>query len=529
MQSISHLKPSQRKRIEYLFRRRLDKDEFITKQLSEEISSISSEINREVGILFSRDGKVLDVFVGKKNGLEFSELMKFSLDRNYYSKRRLVKSSFGTTVSEKDLLLLKKLRLDCLVVICADRDKQRRTAIMRLPPASEERFNFIDLDDQQKTAKFSELIESYEEELSRFKENNNINTSGRRALIVGCGIESDSDINYYLEELKSLLMTLNIQTVYSIWQKREIEASYLIGRGKIEEIRYLSELYDCNMIVFFNTLTPVQKKNIEDEIGLDIYDRNQIILDIFAKRAKSNEGKLQVELAYLKYQLPRLTEKDAGLSRLVGGFKTKGPGETKLEVMRRRFKDRIADLSHKIMELRRRRNFTREKRRLSNIPMVAIVGYTNAGKSTLLNRLTKSNVYVEDKLFATLDPTTRKFTFPDGFSILFSDTVGFVKNLPEELRSAFMATFEEISSADLIVHLADISNPDIQNHIEAVEEILTELAFDHIPRILVFNKADKKCESNNYLKRSDGIYISALKGEGLDNLLDKIRSYFDSR
>ncbi|MGB9599310.1 MAG: GTPase HflX [Myxococcota bacterium] len=473
--------------------------------------------------MFSREGKVLDIFVGKKCGLELSELMKLPVEKGYYSKRRLVKSSFSSTISERDLLLLKKLRLDCLVVLCGDRG---RTAVMRLPPGSEERFNFIELDTRERNIGFYDLIMSYEEELSRFRDENNIGNRGSRALLVGCGVESDSDINYYLEELKALLSTLNIESVHSVWQKREPEASFLIGRGKIEEIRYLSELYECDIIVFFNTLTPVQKRNIEDETSLKIYDRNQIILDIFAKRARSNEGKLQVELAYLKYQLPRLTERDAGLSRLVGGFKTKGPGETKLEVMRRRYKDRIAELSQKIAELRRRRDFTREKRRLSNLPQVAIVGYTNAGKSTLLNRLTGSDVYVEDKLFATLDPTIRRFTYSDGFSILFSDTVGFIKNLPEELRSAFMATFEEIKSADLIIHLADISNPDVQFHIEAVEEILTELSLDHIPRFLVLNKSDRRDKINPILKRSDGIYISALTGYGLELLLDKIRRHF---
>ncbi len=462
--------------------------------------------------------------MGKKNEINLPINLNSS-DRQYYSKIRLIKTSFGQRITERDILYLKKERLDCLVVVHLGENTKRLSAVMRLPPASVEEVRVFELSDRGENPGFYELIESFEEELSRHREKQRSNKNTRRALIVGCGIETDNDIGYYLSELSILLKTLNIETGHSVWQKRDVDISYLVGRGKISEIRYLCDLYECDMIVFFNTLTPVQKKNIEDEIGIEILDRNQIILNIFSKRARSNEGKLQVELASLKYQLPRLTERDAGLSRLVGGYRTKGPGETKLEVLKRDYRERIARLNRKIEELRNRRALLRERRKRNNIPLVAIVGYTNAGKSTLLNRITRSNVYVEDKLFATLDTSTRRYTFSDGFSVLFSDTVGFIKNLPEELKNAFMATFEEILEADLILNVVDVSRSDVHNHIEAVEEILSELGADHIPRILVLNKVDKVDPDFLYLKRSDGIMISAERGTNIDVLMNKVREY----
>ncbi|MCX7943954.1 MAG: GTPase HflX [Deltaproteobacteria bacterium] len=484
---------------------------------------ISLKTNREIAILLSRDGRVIDIFIGKRKEDWISNLPPdLAPLKSFYSKRRIIRTSFFENISEKDILLLKKLRLDCLVVITVGERSNKTIAIVRTPPTSNEPIRFIEIDRNNPNSNFSSMIESFEEEVERYKSQTSPSYGETKAIVVGCGIESDTDIKFYMDELISLLGTLNIGVIKSIWQKRLPDSAYIIGKGKLSEIKELCEIYDCDRIVFFNTLSPLQKRNIEDETGLLILDRNQIILDIFAKRAKSNEGKIQVELAYLKYQLPRLNEKDAGLSRLVGGFKTKGPGETKLEVMRRRIKEKISLLNHRIEDLKRRRDFLREKRKISGIPRIAIVGYTNAGKSTLLNYITKSNVYVEDKLFATLDPTTRRYTFPDGFVVLFSDTVGFIKNLPEELKSAFMATFEEIGYADLILNVVDASSEDVHNHIEATEEILTELGFDHIPRLLIFNKIDKLNESIR-IKRSDGIFISALTGEGIDILLNKVR------
>ncbi len=510
--------------MDYLFRRRLGKNEYVTPQLAGEMAGLSQEIQREISIIFSRDGKVLDINISKKGeaGNIFSAFLP--QEKDYYSRRRIVKTSFSEKITERDILLLNRLRLDCLVVISGLEGRLKWTAVVRTPPGSDEPLRFIELDGRE-ISDFAALIESYEEELRRFREGRSKNRDEKRALIVGCGPETESDIEFYVEEMKNLLATLNICAAESVWQKRIPESAYLVGRGKLGEIMQRARLLECDMIVFYNTLTPVQKRNIEDETGIRVCDRNQIILDIFAKRAKSNEGKIQIELAYLKYQLPRLTEKDAGLSRLVGGFRTKGPGETKLEVMRRRFREKISFLNKKIEELRQRRDFTREKRKSSKIPMISIAGYTNAGKSTLLNRITRSSVYVENKLFATLDPATRRYTFADGFPVLFSDTVGFIKNLPEELKSAFMATFEEITVSDLILHVADISSKDVYNHIEAVEEILSELGCDHIPRILILNKADKIKRSEIQFKRSDGIFISAATGEGLDLLMQRIREY----
>ncbi len=476
----------------------------------------------------NREGKVLDVIVGKKDGTDTALFDTFITTNTYYSRNRIIKTSFAKTLSDREILILNRLRLDSLVFIGLEETGRisDRVAIMRKPPNTEDRLLFLPLNDRKNESLFSTYINAFEEELSRFRENRKQNRDEKRAILIGCGQIPDREISFYLNELSSLLLTLGIKTADSLWQKRIPDTSFLVGRGKLQEIGFEAEFHNADLVVFFNSLSPMQKKNIEDTLGLQVLDRNQVILEIFARRARSNEGKIQVELASLKYQLPRLTEKDTGLSRLVGGFKTKGPGETKLEMMKRQTRERIALLSKKVQEIRRRREFTRQKRRASEIPIVAIVGYTNAGKSTLLNKLTNSTVYTEDMPFATLDPTVRRFTFDDGFSILLSDTVGFIKDLPYELKEAFMATFEEIRGADLILHLADASSEDVERQIEAVEEILVELEVDHIPRILVFNKIDMLKEAIiPGIKRSDGIYISASTGEGLSELLNKMRRF----
>jgi GTP-binding protein HflX len=263
-----------------------------------------------------------------------------------------------------------------------------------------------------------------------------------------------------------------------------------VGSGKIKEIFIRSLQAGANLIIFDHELTPSQVRSISEATELEVIDRTQLILDIFASRARSREGKLQVELAQLRYSLPRLVLKDDFLSRITGGIRARGPGETKLEILHRRISDRIAHLEKEIEHLRRERDNRRRERDRTGIPVISIVGYTNAGKSTLLNSLTGSSVHVEDRLFATLDPTTRRLRFPEEREVIVTDTVGFIRDLPAELFKAFRSTLEELQEADLLIHLADTASPMIDDHIAAVDNILQDLALDNTPTVLVFNKMD---------------------------------------
>ena len=277
----------------------------------------------------------------------------------------------------------------------------------------------------------------------------------------------------------------------------------------------------ADLLIFDCELTPGQLRSITNSTELKVLDRSMLILDIFAQRAVTKEGRLQVELAQLKYSLPRLTEKDSGLSRLTGGIGGRGPGETKLEISRRRTRKRISDLEKKIDKIASQRAVRRERRRSRGVPVVAIVGYTNAGKSTLLNALTKGDVLVESKLFATLDPSSRRMRFPNDREVIFVDTVGFIRDLPKELIAAFRATLEEVSVADVLIHLVDATNPEREKQIEIVGHTLSDLELDEKPRLLVFNKTDRltELETQSMLNAFGGLAVSAVARQGFEELL----------
>jgi len=330
-----------------------------------------------------------------------------------------------------------------------------------------------------------------------------------------------------LQELSSLVVSSGLKIAGSIFCRREKPTpDYFIGKGKAEEIGLSAAESGADVVIFNDELNLTQQRNLEEIINIKIIDRTQLILDIFAQRAKSQEGKIQVELAQLNYLLPRLSGKGILLSRLGGGIGTRGPGEQKLEMDRRRIKKRIAGLKKDLEHLTAQRESLRTARKKYQLPIVALVGYTNAGKSTLFNVLSDSRVLVMDKLFATLDPTIRKFILPDGQKILFVDTVGFLHNLPHHLIESFKATLEEVSGADILVHVLDISHPKASQHSAAVFEVLKQLKSDEKPFITALNKIDKveSKELLNVLSRefSDSVFISALKREGLDKLLEEL-------
>ena len=349
---------------------------------------------------------------------------------------------------------------------------------------------------------------------------------GRAVLAHVATKASAFDAESSLVELSRLADTAGVEVVGQVLQVRDKpDPRYVIGRGKLEDVMLLAMGQDAELLIFDQELRPAQARAISDITDLKVLDRTQLILDIFAQRALTRDGKLQVELAQLKYRLPRLGKIDDGLSRLTGGIGGRGPGETKLEIGRRRTRERIAHLKRNIERLARHRRQKRSRRIKSGVPVVAIVGYTNAGKSTLLNTLTKANALVEDRLFATLDPRSRQLHLPGGGRVILTDTVGFIRNLPQDLLAAFRATLEELSEASLLVHLLDASDEALVDHVRAVENILVDLDLHHIPRKIVLNKTDlvAKEEVEQLAHRFDAVAISAIDTPSIAPLLEAIK------
>ena len=338
------------------------------------------------------------------------------------------------------------------------------------------------------------------------------------------------DAEESMQELKGLARTAGAQVAGEIFQFRpEISPKYLIGEGKVSEIIRSKEEIQANLIIFDHNLSPIQQQNLEDEIQTKVIDRNQLILDIFAQRARSKEGKLQVELAQLNYLLPRLLGKGEALSRLGGGIGTRGPGEKKLEEDRRRIKDRISKIKKEMINLRRRRAAQRKSRKKSPIPVVSLVGYTNTGKSTLFNCLSREKMFTSPQLFATLDPILRRVSFSDGLYFFLSDTVGFIKKIPIELITSFKATLEELKEADCILHIIDITSVNYESQVDAVEKTLSKIGVPDIPVVKVFNKVDLLPTHEELLEKnrhsdSPVIYVSAKTGDGVQSLKECLRS-----
>ncbi|NLC07713.1 MAG: GTPase HflX [Syntrophomonadaceae bacterium] len=347
-----------------------------------------------------------------------------------------------------------------------------------------------------------------------------------KVILVGLETPNDPDGLVLLKELGRLADTAGAQVVDQILQKRlQPDPSFFIGRGKVEELRERCAVFKADLVIFNDELTPVQVRNLEQILNCRVLDRTNLILDIFAQRARTNEGKLQVELAQLRYLLPRLIGQGMNLSRLGAGLGTRGPGETKLETDRRHIRRRIRVLEQELDKIRQRRKLQRERRERLGLPVIALVGYTNAGKSTLLNRLSKTETLVEDQLFSTLDTLSRLVELPDGRLVLVSDTVGFVRKLPHHLVAAFRATLEEVREADLILHVVDLSSPEMENEKKAVEQVLREIGADNKATLLVYNKLDLlPGDGREWIGLGDSaaVLISAKKDQGIPELLQQI-------
>jgi GTP-binding protein HflX len=371
-----------------------------------------------------------------------------------------------------------------------------------------------------------ELIRSLEAELAQVTSLHKGDAGKERALLVSVTTAYRKTAMSSMEELEDLAISSNIEVVKKMLQlRRKINSKFLMGPGKLQELIILALQKGATLIIFDQELNPSQIRSITDQIDLKVIDRTQLILDIFAQRAQTKEGKLQVELAQLKYLLPRLVVKNTAMSRLTGGIGGRGPGETKLEINRRRVRDRIKHLENDLELVRKQRKQQKSKRNKKDLPVISIIGYTNAGKSTLLNTLTKSHVRTENRLFATLDPSSRRLKFPKDIEVIITDTVGFIKNLPKDLIVAFRATLEELEGANLLLHIIDISNPRFKDQIKSVEKILFDLNLDDIPLIRVLNKKDlvDKKTTHKWSRDFDATAISAKKKSTMMPLIKKMK------
>jgi GTP-binding protein HflX len=532
--NISGLKPNHIKKLFKLYQRKIPTDEIISIELSKEICSIASELHRQIGVLADRKGHISHVIIGDSSRLVIPCTGENILSSGRLKGLRLLHVHLkGEGLSKEDLTDLRLLSLDAVLALTMkDNMLPDRAHIAHLLPHNPGTKIWEILDPVPYHAiniPFQEFISALESEIAREISSARIKSRIReRAIIVLPWTNAMPDTESVIQELKDLCRTAGVEVASAVIQKiSSPDPRYVVGKGKLEEIVLRSYQAGIDLLIFGCNLSPSQVRAIGDYVEVRVIDRTQLILDIFAKRARTRAGKIQVELAQLKYMLPRLREKDTALSRLTGGIGGTGPGETKLEIQRRRVKDKIAILEREIIKISRQREERRKRRNIRNIPIIAIVGYTNAGKSTLLNTLTMSSVFVEDKLFATLDPASRRMRFPENREVIFTDTMGFIRDLPEDLISAFKSTLEEIEDADVILHLVDSSSVEIDRRIQAVNSILSELSLDRIRQIVVFNKTDLITDPEKIEKlraKYSGMAVSAINPESTIPLIEKLFS-----
>ena len=485
---------SQRK-LERLSRRRSRSDAVIAPELARALAEISAEIKRQVGLLIDRRGHVRVTIVGDARSLFLPDLSAYRQARDRLCGLRLVHTHLhAAELDDDDLTDLALLRLDAVVAIEVGGDglPGRVHAAHLLPQNDDDQpWELLTVQDvYQLPEDFPEMIQALEREFARTRRGRKTAAGRERAIVVHVSQLNRTEIDESVAELCELAESAGIDVVLTEVQRRPVHPKYVVGKGKLQKLVIKAMQLGAGAIVFDLNVYPTQVKSLADMTDLKILDRTQIILDIFAQRAETREGKTQVELAQLRYLLPLLSTQHTAMSRLTGGIGGRGPGETKLEIDRRRAQQRVAQLNREVERLGKRRRLRRKNRTAKKLPTVSIVGYTNAGKSTLLNKLTGSAVRAEDKLFATLNPVSRRLRFPQEREIIITDTVGFIRKLPPELMDAFHTTFEEIEPANLLLIVLDASSSQVEEHYAAVREILAELNLDHKPSLVVLNKAD---------------------------------------
>lgn len=511
-----------------------------TPELVRSLVDASVETGRQVGALVHRSGQVDYVIVGDAGRLMLPDIGRLRAAEGRFRGLRLVHTHLrGEPLTRDDFVDLVRLRLDlvCAIQLSSMGEARSVHVAYNVPtdePGQAPYREVGPLPIGQVHLHVGELMTDLEAEFARRSRAREVRGKDGRAILVHVAEKSDKGAARHAEEsmreLRELARTAGVEVVDSIVQLRDrIDAKTILGKGKLDDVILRAMQLDADVLVFDRDLTPVQGTTIAKESDLKVIDRSQLILDIFAQRAESKDGKLQVELAQLKYNMPRLAQKDDSLSRLTGGIGGRGPGETKLEIGRRRAKERVQHLEAQLKKLARQRELRRHKRTRIPIPTIAIVGYTNAGKSTLLNTLTGADVLAEDKLFATLDTRSRHLRVGwAGYGdreVVITDTVGFIRNLPKELFAAFRATFEEAADADLILHVVDADDDAKDDHIETTEKVLADLALDEIPRVVVFNKVEllSTIEQRILQRRyPDAVLVSALDRESTRPLVERI-------
>jgi len=533
--NIAGLKSSQVKALERIYSRRIPPDSLVTPDLARFLTELSYDIRRQIGILVDRQGAISHVIIGDDREIYIPELSRFRITGAGLRGLRCIHTHLrGEQLSQDDLTDLALLRLDMMVALAVEENGLPGTVHYAhlLPPNPENKsvevlraasIHTLDLN-------FEQFLRSLDVEIERkVSETVDLSDTREKAILISVSQSSRAETEDSLDELTELARTADVVVLDRVIQRpRKLNPKYLMGEGKIKEVVISAMQQGATLLVFDQNLSPMQASNISAITEIKVIDRSQLILDIFARRAHTLDGKVQVELAQLKYILPRLTGRGTAMSRLAGGIGGRGPGETKLEVDRRRIRDRIARLEKQLKNLSKGRKQRRRKRGRSDLPIVSIVGYTNAGKSTLLNALTQSKVLTEDLLFATLDTATRRLRFPMEREVIITDTVGFIRQLPKSLFGAFTATLEELEDADLLLHVVDISNPRFEQQIASVEQILSDLDLGMIPRLLVFNKTDRipSEEIAPYCRRFEAVPVSALDRKTFEPLMHEMADRF---
>lgn len=519
--------------------------QLVSQELAVKLADITEYINREISVYITRSGQIIEIAVGDNATVK---LPSFSGRRGAgrLSGIRCIHTHPGGNpyLSGVDISALKNNKYDAMVaigVVSPDFTKSELTFGLITGIDSNENYTAecygpYSIEDAE-NINFVNTVSTIERILDKQTGTASLQVMSERAILIGMEWgRNDSlwTVDDSLEELKQLADTAGATVIKKFIQKRpKPDPAFFIGRGKVQELALYAQQENIDLCIFDDELSPAQQRNIESVMGIRILDRTALILDIFAQRARTNEGKLQVELAQLQYTLPRIMGKGLMLSRLGGGIGTRGPGETKLEVDRRRIRDRIAFIKEQIEKVKAVRSLHRSKRKKNNVFEVSLVGYTNAGKSTLLNTLTNSDIYAKDQLFATLDPTTRQLTLPNKQEIIITDTVGFIQRLPHQLIAAFRSTLEVVTEADLLVHVIDVSHELYKEQAAAVHEVLKEIGAETKPVITVYNKIDKLPPDSKLADRlaleEDTVCISAAKKLNLETLQQMIEKHMKSK
>ncbi len=535
--NIEGVKNAHIKLLEELYNINTDKNSIVDREIVNIISSITEFINREISVYINRRGKVIDVAIGDSSSVSLQDITEKRSNEFLNGIRCIHTHPNGNgQVSSVDLTALVNMKFDLMVAIGVKNGIADNFSFAIIKPedgklSKESLYEGPFKIEALETIDVLNIV-SYLEERLYDRVYSNFENEKEKVILVGTLSDDAYSSKESIEELEELANTAGAEVIEKVIQKKDkIDPSFYIGTGKVKEIALMRQTLMAHTVIFDDELSGAQVRNLEQELGCKVIDRTTLILDIFAQRAISKEGKLQVELAQLKYRLPRLIGLGGSLSRTGGGIGTRGPGEKKLELDRRRIKREIQDIEKQLKEVKKTRHLQRERRKSREIPVVSLVGYTNVGKSTIRNKLCelagveKESVLEANMLFATLDTTTRKIELPSGKECLVSDTVGFIRKLPHDLVEAFKSTLEEIVYSDLIIHVADASSENINAQIDTVNSVLKEIGAEDKETLLVLNKVDKQLEENLSIMRSkykDAIYISAKQNINLSILLDEV-------